>query len=170
MGRSKRAPKEPVGDDPLDWARYHWETKSDEPVDAFLAMSAVLRASSLIVALVDRVLKPYDLTRTSYLFLMSLHLSGAWKLSRISQYLLVHPTTVTMLADRLEARELVVREAHPRDRRATLCRLTADGEALAEQATKELAAENFGIPSSDPAMARQVFELMQQINAAAGDR
>jgi DNA-binding MarR family transcriptional regulator len=45
----------------------------------------------------------------------------------VSEALQVSPRTVTDMIDSLEARALVVRQAHPVDRRVTLLHLTDDG-------------------------------------------
>lgn len=49
----------------------------------------------------------------------------------------VTPRAVTGLVDALVAQELVTREAHPTDRRATLVTLTARGEALVDQLKRD---------------------------------
>ena len=62
-----------------------------------------------------------------------------WQLQRdgpstqhaLSRALRVTPRNVTGLVDALEADQLVSREAHPTDRRATLVTLTAKGTSLA---------------------------------------
>lgn len=88
-----------------------WEEKFDTPGGNFLAMTAVMRSSQILNRAIGEVLEPYNLQRAGYLFLMALYLSqsGAEKLGRISRYLLVHPTTVTIMADQFEVRNLVVR-------------------------------------------------------------
>lgn len=51
----------------------------------------------------------------------------------LAQALKVTPRAVTGLVDALVAQELVTREAHPTDRRATLVTLTCRGETLVAQ-------------------------------------
>ncbi|MGH9037607.1 MAG: MarR family winged helix-turn-helix transcriptional regulator [Acidimicrobiia bacterium] len=161
----------PDSDDPLDWVRFHWERQRSEPGEPFLAMASVMRASQLMTAAIDRILKPLDLSRSSYMFLMTLVLSdsGARKMNRLSHYLLVHPTTVTLIADQLQGRGLVEREAHPTDRRALLCRITAPGRRLAERATKLLAKEDFGFAGLPPGAADEVIAVLTVARRAAGD-
>jgi DNA-binding MarR family transcriptional regulator len=164
-------PGDGQADDLIDRARCSWERRRHDPPEPFLAMASVMRANQLMTATIDRVLKPLDLNRSSYMFLMTLLFSdaGALKMNRISQYLLVHPTTVTLIADQLQRRELVEREAHPRDRRALLCRITPAGKRLAERATKLLSVEDFGFPGLKVATAEELIGVLRVARQAAGD-
>lgn len=55
----------------------------------------------------------------------------------LAEALKVTPRAVTGLVDALVAQELVTREAHPADRRATLVTLTARGETLVDQLKRD---------------------------------
>jgi DNA-binding MarR family transcriptional regulator len=163
---------EPKTNDPLDWAHFFWQRDFEGPAEAFLAMTGLLRVSQVISSSLDEVLKPYDLNRTTYLFLMTLRLSseGHRKLSSVSEYLLVHPTTVTLAADQLESRKLVARVPHPTDRRTTLCELTPTGRLLVEKATSDLKEFNFGLGRTSRSEARTLLRLVQQVYSTAFDK
>ena len=89
------------------------------------AVTSLMRAQQIVLARVEEVLRPFDLTFARYEVLMLMLMllfgrSGSLPLSRLGDRLQVHPTSVTNAVDRLEAQGLVRRSPHPRDRRATL--------------------------------------------------
>lgn len=55
------------------------------------------------------------------------------RLSELAERLRIAPRSATEVVDQLEARGLVARAPDPRDRRATLVSLTAEGRALTER-------------------------------------
>jgi DNA-binding MarR family transcriptional regulator len=57
---------------------------------------------------------------------------------RLAQILHLHPSTLTPILIRLEARRLLVRTPDPRDRRRVTVRLTADGRRLAGASSGEV--------------------------------
>jgi DNA-binding MarR family transcriptional regulator len=102
-----------------------------------------------MTATVDRQLKiGFQLRLIDYLVLTALQTSEArpYLLSEVARNLLVHATTVALATDRLVARGLVTRQGDPRDRRATLVTITAEGRALAAAATASLSRVDFGLP------------------------
>jgi DNA-binding MarR family transcriptional regulator len=157
--------------DPIDWVKHYWSREGLEGGESFMAMSSLLRLHQLMTEEIERELKPLQLNMTSYLLLMTLVLSerGSRLLSRLAWNLLIHPTTVTLTVDRLEARELVIRSPHPTDRRATYVSITRSGRTLARQATDRLREINFGLPGVDPARATKMVELLAPVREAAGD-
>ena len=62
------------------------------------------------------------------LVIQSLGLEGGRPIAAIGQQLGLTPSTMTGLVDRLEEQGFLRRERHPRDRRATVLRLTRKGE------------------------------------------
>ena len=135
------------------------------------AVTSLMRAQQIVLARVDDVLRPLGLTFARYelLMLLSFSRTGALPLSRVGARLQVHPTSVTNAVDRLEASGLVVREAHPSDRRTTLARITARGRASARRATAALNQGVFTDPGLDPARTETLVELLADLRQAAGD-
>lgn len=162
---------EPDFEDPIDWVEHYWRKQDLGDPRKFLAMGSVLRLHQLMAAEIDRVLKTFDLTRTSYLVLSTIQLSehGRRLLSHIATHMLVHPTTVTLVVDKLEQQGLVVRQPHPTDRRATYAKITPSGSALMREATRALDQAGFGLPGLSPAQAGRLTELLAPIRSAAGD-
>ena len=96
----------------------------------------------------------------------------------LAEALKVTPRAVTGLVDALVARELVTREAHPSDRRATLVTLTAQGETLVaklKRGHKDLARALFSSMSSGEfdSFSRSLAGLIDRLRkhlAASGGR
>ena len=80
------------------------------------------------------VLKELDLTEPLADVIWHLDPStGPLTMRQIADRLHCDPSTVTFLIDRLEDRDLVVRRAHPSDRRAKMIALTSNGSAHRER-------------------------------------
>ena len=159
--------------DPVEWVKFYWEQSSKDDPYPFLAMSSVLRLHQLMTSIMETELKEsFKLTLTDYLMLKTLELSdtGTRLLSRVAWNLLVHATTVTIITDRLEKRGLLAREAHPRDRRAIMVTITAEGRKLVAAATKALAKLDYGLPGLSAAKARKLVEFIAPLRRDAGDQ
>lgn len=158
--------------DPIDWASHYWEKHQlGAHEDAFLAMSSTLRLNRIMTDAVESELKNYGLNLTDYMLLMTLELSetGTRLLSRLARNLLVHATTITLATDRLEAKKLLYRHAHPTDRRATCVTISDDGRKLTQKATNALKDRNFGLAGSTPAQQRKLIAIVGSLRSAAGD-
>jgi DNA-binding MarR family transcriptional regulator len=156
--------------DEIAEARRQWEANGLAEPLAMAAATSVMRAQQIVATAVDRALRPLDLTFARYEVLMLLHFSreGALPITKVGDRLMVHPTGITKLVDKLEQQGLVAREAHPTDRRGTLARITDDGRALAERATEAVTKVRFGADLEDAELER-VVEVVRHLRAAAGD-
>jgi DNA-binding MarR family transcriptional regulator len=89
---------------------------------------------------------------------------------RLAQILHLHPSTLTAILIRLEARRLLVRAADPRDRRRITLRLTAGGRRLAgassgevEQAVKRVLANSRKADiEATRAVLRRLIEVLER--------
>ncbi len=162
----------PLPFDPIDEARRQWvEHGWEDAADGMAAVTSLMRAQQLVLARVDRLLRPLDLTFARYEVLMLLLFSsaGSLPLSVVGNRLQVHPTSVTSAVDRLEGQGLVRRSPHPNDRRAVLAEITDDGRGLAERATDLLNAEVFsevGLGDDDLAA---LVDVIRKLRRSAGD-
>ncbi len=68
---------------------------------------------------------------------------GSLPLGKIGERLMVHPTSVTNIIDRLEADGFVRRVPHETDRRTTLAEITRTGRSVARKATGVLNKADF---------------------------
>jgi DNA-binding MarR family transcriptional regulator len=156
--------------DPLDEARRQWERHDLAEPEAMVAATSIIRVQQLVSAAVERTLRPFQLTFARYEVLMLLCFSrtGALPITRMGERLMVHPTGITKLVDKLEQQGLVAREPNPDDRRGTLARITPAGRRLAAEATEAVTAQRFGVPLEGDELARLV-ELLGRFRRRAGD-
>lgn len=109
---------------------------------------SLIHAQQVVTTIIDRALKPLGLTFARYevLMLLSFSSSGSLPITKMGERLLVHPTGITRLVDKLVSQGLVERVQHPDDRRSVLVAVTDDGRRLAEEATAILGEVQFGLP------------------------
>lgn len=131
-----------------------------EPLAMHTAIS-VIHAQQMVTTAIDRALRPFDLTFARYevLMLLSFSKTGALPTTKMGERLMVHPTGITRLVDKLEEQGLVAREPHPDDRRSTLVRITRSGRRLGTQATDVLADMRFGIGLTGPDLEKLISLL-----------
>ena len=134
-------------------------------------MTSIMRAQHLLLAELDGLLRPHRLTFARYeaLVLLTFSRRGALPLRVIGERLMVHPTSVTNIIDRLEERQMVIRRPNPRDGRGTLAEITQEGRVVVGQATGDLMAARFGMSGYGTAELKQVFTLLRGLRLAAGD-
>lgn len=127
--------------DPIDEARRQWIAHGwEDAADGMTFVTSIMRAQQLMLARVDRTLRPFNLTFARYelLALLSFTRTGQLPMSKATARLQVHPTSMTNAVDRLEHAGLVARSPHPRDGRTTLVGITDAGRALVAEATEAL--------------------------------
>jgi DNA-binding MarR family transcriptional regulator len=142
-------PADPV--DPFVEVRRQWADHDFEEPLAMVAALSIIRANQLVTTAVDRSLKPLGLTfaRFEALVLLSFSKQGSLPMTKMADRLMVHPTGVSKLIDKLEEHGLAERVAVPSDRRVTLARITPAGRALVRKGTKALAAVRYGLDLTD---------------------
>jgi DNA-binding MarR family transcriptional regulator len=163
---------EPLPLDPIEEAARQWSAHGwTEAVDGMAAVTSIMRAQAIMLARVDEVLRPLDLSFARYelLMLLSFTKSGALPMAKASARLQVHPTSTTNAAGRLEIAGLVVRRPHPVDGRAVLVEITDAGRKLAAKATTRLNAEVFTQPGLSPRRLRTLVSVLRELRLDAGD-
>jgi DNA-binding MarR family transcriptional regulator len=156
--------------DPIDEARRRWRDRWPA-ADAMAAATSIMRAQQIVLARVDQVLREYGLTFARYeaLVLLSFSRRGSLPLGKMGDRLMIHPTSVTNIIDRLEAQGFVRRNPHPADRRATLAELTEAGRAVVERASAAVSAATVGMSGlSDPELG-ELTALLTLLRSSAGD-
>jgi DNA-binding MarR family transcriptional regulator len=156
--------------DPIARAAEIWERRFGDS-RAMAAVTSIMRAQQILIAELDALLRPYGLTFARYEALVLLRFSreGALPLRLVGERLMVHPTSVTNIINRLEAQGLVVRRPNPADGRGTLAEITDAGRELAGRATADLMAADFGMGSYDDAQLEQLFGMLRGLRLTAGD-
>lgn len=167
MATPKPLPTDPIAEAHRHWTAHGWGAVAD----GMAAVTSLMRAQQLVLARVDEVLRPLDLTFARYELLMLLLFSrrGALPLNKIGSRLQVHPTSVTSAVDRLEARDQVRRVPHPTDRRAILAEITDAGRETALAATEKLNDTVFADPGLGEGGVQSLVALLTDLRRAAGD-
>jgi DNA-binding MarR family transcriptional regulator len=162
----------PESTDPIEEARGHWVARwGKRPAPSMTAVTSIMRVQQILMARLNALLKPLDLTFPRYEALMLLYLSrrGSMPLGKIGGRLQVHPTSVTNLIDGLERSGFVRREPHEHDRRATLAAITDEGRSVADAATQILNEARFGTEPLTPAELETLWSVLRPLRASADD-
>lgn len=152
-----------------DLWRARWGARS-QPV-AMASATSVMRVQQLLLGEFDATVGRHGLTFARYeaLVLLAFSREGHLPMSKIGQRLMVHPTSVTNIVQRLAAQGLVERAPNPADGRGMLATITPRGRAVMEEATKDLVATGFSLGALTPAEHEQLFALLRKVRIAAGD-
>ncbi len=156
--------------DPIARAADIWERRFGDS-RAMAAVTSIMRAQQILIAELDALLRPHGLTFARYeaLVLLRFSRSGALPLGLIGERLMVHPTSVTNIVNRLEQGGLVTRKPNPADGRGTLAEITEVGRAVVERASADLMAAEFGLGGYDEDQLAEMFGLLRQLRIVAGD-
>jgi DNA-binding MarR family transcriptional regulator len=168
MYPGEMAAKRKLPFDPIDEARRHWEGRWGRG-DAMAAATAVMRVQQIVLAAVDEALRPFDLTFARYEALVLLQFSRKGSLGKMGERLMIHPTSVTNIVDRLEAQGFLRRVPHPTDRRTTLAEITDKGREVVEEATKAVTEVSFAMDGLTERELEQLIRLLRKLRLAAGD-
>lgn len=166
MARREPLPVDPIAEAKRQWSTHGWE-------DAAAGMSAVtsiMRTQQLLIARVERTLKPFALSfaRFEMLRLLAFSREGRMPMASAISRLQVHPTSVTNTVNRLVRDGLVQRDPDPQDGRAALVTLTPAGRDLIERATIALN-EVFIQPGLSPDDTTDLVRILARFRKQAGD-
>lgn len=158
---------DPIAAAHANWVRAGW----GDVADGMVAVTSVMRAHQILLARVENALRPYDLSfsRFELLRLLAFSRTGALPITKASDRLQVHVTSVTHAIRRLEADGLVERVPHPTDGRTTLVRLTDLGRSTVEDATATLNARVFADIGMSDGQARALVDAIETLRHHAGD-
>ena len=163
---------EPLDFDPIEEARAQWSTRWGGDVsEAMAAATSIMRAQQVVLAAVDGALRPFGLTFARYegLVLLLFSRRGSLPLGKMGQRLMIHPTSVTNIINRLEEQGLVRRVPHPTDGRTTLAELTDEGRQLAMRATTAVNKVSFGLEALDHRDLTSLHSVIRKLRTDAGD-
>jgi DNA-binding MarR family transcriptional regulator len=141
-------------------SRLQKELKQNRPFAAPTQEAAValMRTADLMRRALAAVVEPLDLTIQQYNVLRILRGAGERGLPtlEIAERMIEQAPGITRLVDRLELKQLVVRERCETDRRQVFCRITRQGLALLERLDEpvEEAEKDALRDLSDPQLAR----------------
>lgn len=166
MTRHSPLSVDPIAEAKRQWSAHGW-------VDAAAGMSAVtsiMRTQQIMLARVERTLKPFALSfaRFEMLRLLAFTREGRMPMASAIARLQVHPTSVTNTVSRLVKDGLVQRETHPDDGRAALVVLTDAGRDVIEKATASLndVFSDVGFADEDTV---ELVRILARFRKGAGD-
>lgn len=157
--------------DPIEEARRQWLARwPGAAASEMVAVTSVMRVHQILMARLNELLEPFDLTFPRYEALMLLHFSkrGSLPLGKIGERLQVHRTSVTNTIDGLEKLGFVRRVPHESDRRTVLAEILPKGRQTAEAATEALNEARFGIPLADDDL-EGLFSVFRKLRLDAAD-
>ncbi|MFT4043407.1 MAG: MarR family transcriptional regulator [Gordonia sp. (in: high G+C Gram-positive bacteria)] len=164
-GRSMKF--DPIAEAKANWTAAGW----DSVADGMVAVTSVMRAHQILLARVEAALRPYDLSfsRFELLRLLAFSRAGSLPITKASDRLQVHVTSVTHAIRRLEEAALVRRRPHPTDGRTTLVEITELGRSTVEDATTTLNREVFADVGMNSAEIAGLVDAIHSLRHAAGD-
>jgi DNA-binding MarR family transcriptional regulator len=163
------AASNPDSRDPIAAARANWKRAGwGDVAQGMVAVTSVMRAHQILLARVENALRPYDLSfsRFELLRLLAFSRSGALPITKASDRLQVHVTSVTHAIRRLEANGLV---PHPTDGRTTLVQITDLGRSTAEDATVTLNEQVFSDIGISDRESQALVSSIETLRRGAGD-
>jgi DNA-binding MarR family transcriptional regulator len=165
-------PTKPLNIDPIAEARRHWSERwGDQPARPMETVTSIMRAQQILLARLNELLGPLNLTFPRYeaLMLLSFTKTGTLPMGKVGERLQVHRTSVTNIIDKLEADGLVRRVPHEADRRTTLAQITDAGRDVAERATELLNTDAFGLAALGVDEQEKLTQLLRTLRLEAGD-
>ena len=158
---------DPIAEARRQWAAHGWRGASS----GMAAVTSIMRARQILLARAEVALQPYGITFSRYEVLMLLYFSrsGQLTMKKLGQRLQVHPASITNAMEKLVGADLVRREPDPNDGRSALIALTPKGRELALGATETINREVFESLGLAPDRLAQLFDILSELRADAGD-
>ncbi len=150
------------------WTR-RWGPRAQ--AEAMASATSLMRVQQLLLGQFDAIVGEHGLTFSRYeaLVLLAFSREGELAMSTVGERLMVHPTSATNIAQRLQSQGMITRRPNPADGRGTLAAITPVGIAAMEAATADLEAAGFGLSSLDAAEHDELFRLLRKIRTDHGD-
>ena len=128
----------------------------------------MMKAHRTLQRLATRSIESSDVGLSDFAVLELLLHKGPQPVNEIGRRIELTSGAITTAVDRLESRGLVTREAHPRDRRARIVRLTAAGK---EQAAKTFAGHKAAMDLAASGLSKTeratLIELLKKLGTSA---
>src|SRR6266704_3598669 len=130
----------------------------------------MMKAHRTLVSLAEFSIESSDVCLSDFAVMEMLLHKGPQPVNEIGRRIELTSGAITTAVDRLESRGLVTREAHPRDRRARIVRLTAAGK---EQAAKIFAVHKTAMDLAASGLSKTeratLIQLLKKLGISAGD-
>ena len=158
--------------DRIDQARANWEREGwADAARGMTVVTSVMRAHQILLARVEETLRPWNLSFPRYelLRLLAFSRSGSLPITKASERLQVHVTSVTSAMKRLLDAGLVERRPHPTDGRTTLVEITEQGRRVVARGTAGPNPRGLPPPGGGPAAHIALIDAISSLRHSAGD-
>ncbi len=143
--------------------------------DSIRILQSVRRIAQCVEHHSKRLTATHNITSPQLVALMAIAQLGPSTLKSIGRAIYLSPSTVVGIVDRLEEKKLVRRERDTRDRRHVYVTVTAEGQALVDNAPSALphgfASALSALPEDDQhtlVVALEQFATLLEVKAPAG--
>lgn len=90
-------------------------------------------------------------------------------MSELAQFLVVHPTSITNAVDLLQRDGLVLRTAHPSDRRTSFVSITEEGREMIRRLQPLLEADAWGLSGVTRATLVELITVLRKVRGELGE-
>jgi len=137
-------------------------------VNAPRLMTVLTRCARAVGQLAERSIADTGLCPTDFAALEALKHKGPLTITEIQAKVLLASGSMTAAVDRLERKGLVIRTSTPKDRRAKVLELTADGRTVVDVAFEQHAEElESAMSVLTGAEKQQLYELLKKLGLHA---
>lgn len=156
--------------DPITEMRTRWDERWDGGLQAEAA-TQLMRATQILESSLDSLVADFGLTMARYeaLTLLSFSYQHEMALSKLGMRLMIHPASVTNIADRLASQGFIERLPHATDRRIVLARLTPEGLDVVNRASKAIIEAQNGLKGLTDKDLETLIRLCIKFRQGAGD-
>ena len=156
-------------------SRFQQEIKQTRPFRSKTeeAALALLRTADLVRRGIATIVEPYSITVQQYNVLRILRGAGDRGLPtlEIAERMIEQTPGITRLIDRLERKQLVLRERCETDRRQVFCRITSDGlKLLADLDAPIRSMDKWALAALPPRDIAQLIALLDKARTGLSDR
>lgn len=163
----------PLPFDPIRRAADLWERRwgAQSVPESMAAATSVMRVQQVLLGRYDALLAPYDLTfpRFEALTLLEFSRDGRLAMTKLSDRLMVHPTSVTHIVKKLAEQGFVERIPNPDDGRGTLAAITDQGRRVVAGATAALVADGFALDDLSAQERDELYRLLEKVRRGNAD-
>ncbi len=162
---------EPLNFDAIEEARRRWSKMWPNSARSMAAAVSIMRAEQIVLNTIDTALRPFGLTWARYeaLVLLSFTRTGTLPMGKMGERLMIHPTSVTNIINRLEQDGFVERISDPSDRRTRLTRITDSGRELAAKASVAVDEVKFGMGSLGDSKQEAIIDQIRDFRLSVND-
>ncbi len=140
---------------------------SKQAEDVAILVDTLFTLMPMVVGHINERLEELDMTNTDLWALRSIE--GPMPMKDLAHCMNYDPSYVTVVADRLEERQLIERQPHPSDRRVKMLALTAKGERLKQTLPERIWSDTTMFSALSDAQSQQLLDLLTRLTSVQPD-